>query len=128
MAVKPALTKEEWAAKAVTSRYGDGLDSIGLDRYGRWIVWEAAPLGRGVGDERIFTRRGERGRVSHALAALALRGQPFGFTREMVDALVSGLEVAGNEGWGSYSWSEEQGKLAEAAIENIRALLPPEDK
>ena len=65
----------------------------------------------------------------HAQAALALHGlvvdgEPVGFTRAMVDILADALEGAINDGWGH----NDERALAAQAIENIRALLPPEAK
>lgn len=54
----------------------------------------------------------------HALAALALYGQPWGFTHEMVDEL---KELA--EFWSGFMRSEPSD--AYQAIERIKALLPP---
>lgn len=55
----------------------------------------------------------------HALAALALHGQRFGFTREMVKAIRACAEFSG---------PDRDSELADAAAECIEALLPPEEK
>lgn len=71
------------------------------------------------------------GRCRHALAAIALYGQKFGFTREMVNALRvvvrgwGGCDDKSGTGENEYV-GEELYPLLEAAIENLEALLPPE--
>jgi hypothetical protein len=114
--VKPALTPEEWKiGEDSASVLGDGTTDYdygyaGLCSDGTLHInlWEYTYEGSG----------------RHALAALALHGQPFGFTRAMVDILADALEGAINDGWGH----NDERALAAQAIENIRALLPPEAK
>lgn len=101
-AIKPALTAEEWAVETM-----DGL--------GTRLTWAAKEAG--VNDE-----------VSrHALAALALYGQPFGFTHEDVELLHRGGEAIVSlaaEGYGDQreanAASDRMGQLAD----RIAALLP----
>lgn len=84
----------------------------------------------------------------HSLAALALHGQTFGFSHDMVHALRSALfynsgggpcPVCGGDGWkmsappicigcGFLPMPKGQyRKLAVAAIENVESLLPPRE-
>ena len=55
----------------------------------------------------------------HATAALCLHGKPFGFTREMLDALRDAVES---------SESPDDYPLAMKAMELIASLLPPREK
>jgi len=61
----------------------------------------------------------DAGYVVHVayLGALALHGQPFGFTREMLRAMRE---------YDHYLQSDEDRELAERGFDNIEALLPPE--
>lgn len=65
----------------------------------------------------------------HGRAAQYLYGQPFGFTREMVNALRvilrnwDGLDLGDERDQAEYV-GDELRPLAEAAIENLEALLP----
>lgn len=68
---------------------------------------------------------------AHKLAALALYKQPFGFTREDVDALRS-IQFDGI--WGPGSFFEKRGEdlpeagaWADSLADRIAALLPPEE-
>lgn len=98
MSVQPALTPEEWARKEL--------------RYENWGEAFLAPDGdlgiRGVNNTAIFEPP-----MQHALAALALHGQPFGFTREDVRLLRTIAEV-----------SDLIPRVASLA-DRIEALLPP---
>lgn len=66
--IKPALTAEDWASRGML-----GNAQVGTARL--------------IGDDLYADELPFRGRRRHALAALALHGQPFGFTWEDVDAL-----------------------------------------
>jgi len=62
----------------------------------------------------------------HGTAALALYGQPFGFTWEDVDAL---RRVAGLSGHGVRCAEDEAAvSLALAAATKLAALLPPREE
>jgi hypothetical protein len=69
---------------------------------------------------------------SHKLAALALHGQPFGFTRGDVKALRFLAELwvedegPAGEGWRSTELLNAQ-SLAQSLAARIEALLPPEE-
>ena len=67
----------------------------------------------------------------HALAALALHGQPFGFTHAHVRGILAVLAGAADPsawfGATSPLDREEAEALAEEAAKLIAALLPPED-
>lgn len=103
--IEPALTPEEWADEK---------------------MWNASPDPEMIG-------HGEEGpKGLHRIAARALHGQPFGFTRDDVDRLrkahpftmtfPDGTEVAGVQ----LDWvtAEQVADLAD----RIEALLPPRDK
>lgn len=74
------------------------------------------------------------GTARHALAALALHGQPFGFTHEMVKALEERLAMAdigdGDRISSRAEWAEAEREtaLAREAIAHIAALLQPKDR
>lgn len=91
---KPALRAEEWAA-----------GSPRLDWHVDWNVGVIAQM------------RDESDR--HALAALALHGQPFGFTWDMVDHLRGLAKMVERQGLeASPIWTR-------AIADRIAALLPP---
>ena len=110
MTLKAALTKEEWAAKE-TPGNGDWQDK----RDGAVARLEYDPTNLYVWVESGF-------RVAlgshHAVAALCLHEQPFGFTRADVEALR--LIVL------RYSNVPDHPLLASLAS-RIEALLPPRD-
>lgn len=90
----PALTKAEWAA---------------LERAGRNHSSDEV--------ESLITRLRHLKRY-RALAIVLLHDHPYGFTREMFDALKR--QVAAAEG------ASGDRELADQAIERMSALLPPE--
>lgn len=105
--IKPALNAEEWAELA--SPHSEGPLPEQEQRW-RDRVWE---LKRCVEDA---------GRP-HALGALALHNQPYGFTWGDVDALAACVEKARQ-----YAGSEQADAVITRATEAIRhmgALLPP---
>lgn len=134
--IEPALTPEEWASQ----------------REGRWVTESVAREhgGFGAGELRhdLFTRmwydsvEGVRVTVEqetgyeeditiphaayHALAALCLHGQPFGFTREMAAALEMCVRNFDGVDIEDAQYHEGAGDLAREAIARIAALLPPE--
>jgi hypothetical protein len=61
----------------------------------------------------------------HALRALALYGQAFGFAREMANALQRCIEVFAKYGWSDLQGGAEILATANAALDRIAALLPP---
>lgn len=75
--------------------------------------------------------------TQHGVAALALYGQPFGFTRKDV-AIIRRLHEMVNSEWGREGTiildynetpdSEATNEEIEALAERIEALLPPEKK
>ena len=105
--IKPALTPEEWAAMLALE---ERAASKG-ERLVEWAVDETYELDR------------------HGLAALALHGQPFGFSREDVEAIRALARHARvhmeryTEGAPVRPAHIEQ---ALAATDRIAALLPPE--
>jgi len=114
--IKPALTREEWARKGVNRSWGfvqaeieyagtvrpDGEEA---DDDAVWVIGA---------DESIYFDGDDR----HALAALCLHGQPFGFTWEDVDLLqeaaIKGRSVT--DGPDPDFWG---------LADRIEALLPP---
>ena len=130
--LKPALTAEEWKSPKVMFRDGKYDEGYGI---------ELIP----TGDRRYFVERNTWAVVfdgswavamadetRHRLAALALHGQPFGFTREDVIALrhLAELDVE-DEGPSGYGWRSDallhSQSLAASLAARIEALLPPED-
>lgn len=107
--IEPALTPEEWAARRYASdelsemRLEDGALVVEKDTGGAWYS-----------DEHEYTDRDR-----HALAALALYGQPFGFTRTDVDAIRWAARLLED----NVIIGKAHGLLAVA--DRIEALLPP---
>lgn len=100
-----ALTAEEWA----TLHFGEGdpgafliVQRVGgvLRMRGRGVLYDV---------ERL-----------HAWAALALYGQPFGFTREDVAAALHGAH------WAGYGGDPDHIERLRSLAARIAALLPPE--
>jgi len=115
--VSPALTSEEWA------RDDHGCVSVELER-GRWT--KVAAVGKWVPAELIYDHDDGHSfswtvRESHVIAALALYGQPFGFTREDCYLLWS---IAASHEICSYFEGGEAAALNNL-VARIEALLPP---
>lgn len=126
--IAPALTGDEWRTRSVR-RAGQGTyeaDLIALAEDGRSLRVAAEADG-----ELVLVPESER----HALAALALHGRPYGFTRQDVE---DETDVAGYcEAMARQS--AEAGAEAQAATfrmlaerhrvraAKIAALLPPKD-
>ena len=110
--ITPALTPEEWESKELAwptvalSTTGDK---------GELSVWDGE-----LDDDSHFVKVKDSDR--HSLAALALHGQPFGFTHEDVALL---REEAEGEWNGAHM---EQGRKLLVLAARIEALLPPEVK
>jgi len=106
--IKPAMTWQEWEER---ESYGQG------DGPHDWMGFNWNGL---IGDKG-----------PHAGAALLLRGQPFGFTWEMVDALdeaVSDIWAAGHEfdvGDDANAATKQRAAMVETIRDLIAALLPP---
>lgn len=105
--ITPALSKEEWAALC-DREYPGEPNTAGLTDDGRLML--CAPDGT-----CWFVGAHKR----HTHAALALHGQPFGFSHDDVKALQSAIAYDPTTGWLS-------GKL-ESLASRISALLKPED-
>lgn len=115
--VKPALTPEEWGPNPtinpVFRGWASAEDSGSFALHGRVLRVTASDKRTGraitlnVTDER------------HALAALALHGQPFGFTREDVGRIRNAADFYRMQGYTNQPYD----LFALAA--RIEALLPP---
>lgn len=128
--VKPALTAEEWHSGPM----GDGSSVGGVAVRGqvrmerdyahdRWGV----VVTNGADFAGVYTPDGQ-----HALAALALYGQPFGFTWEDWDLLREIVQEAYFGGYDGVGWSPrwdmsstDYGALVDRLADRIAALLPP---
>lgn len=124
--VTPALTAEEWreAVRDVPGTVGEGYigrhDGLKVRAYWTGELEIEYFANACDGDPRF------RAEDRHALGALALHGQPFGFTRQDVAFLVEVQEtvsgalrdMAGNPEWGANRFA--------SLIARIEALLPPE--
>jgi hypothetical protein len=100
MTIKPALTPEEWAKGEYRPK--DRPTMCLRDGGVRWPDWNGESLA-GVGGES-----------AHAMAALCLYGQPFGFTRSDVEAIRRP------------HWPANWDRIDDLA-DRIEALLPPEE-
>jgi hypothetical protein len=130
--MKPALTPEEWGKCEVESDKDDAkvegwvaLEGVyALDRTGP-DAWVIPP-----GELYIGTYKHPKGEASgfgitaapefrHALAALALHGQPFGFTHADVNLLLDEMGMLIGD------IDEEERARWVSLAERIEALLPP---
>jgi hypothetical protein len=105
--IEAALTPAEWNAMEKL----DGLGEGPRVRNGFRVVIDAGTAEWEAEDKR------------HAIAALALLGQPFGFTRFDVETLRGAAATIDDE-WG-LGWRSECADLRRLAA-RISALLPPE--
>ena len=101
--VRPALTPEEWADEVVSRDVGTNFEMVEHVERGRAVHMDGWVSGGDL----------------HALAALCLHGQPFGFTREDVRLLHFVMMQFTPETDG---WDDDLTSLAD----RIEALLPPE--
>jgi hypothetical protein len=105
--IQPALTPKEWARGATD----DGTAYT-------TAAGEIATMDYALGERAIV-------RHPHALAALALHGQPYGFTWEDVDALRLTLSLAA---MGSSDGEDADAcGRASSLADRIAALLPPRE-
>jgi len=109
--MKPALTREEWKEFVREGWVKIGVDltveTSAHERSGFWICHSFGECAEP-----------SKGKERHALAALCLYDQPFGFTREHVRAL---------RDFGHYNQTSEDRNLALEALKLMEALLPPEE-
>ena len=109
--IKPALTAEQWAKK-------DFFLEARLMMGGQLLQVECDDVVNGP----------------HAVAAIALDGQPYGFTREMLAALqrtITDAHVMHDDRVTDADERREceaQLDLADAVADCVEALLPPEGK
>ncbi|HXE84704.1 MAG TPA: hypothetical protein VN513_15365 [Gemmatimonadales bacterium] len=107
--VRPALTREQWAALVIDPELGPQI-----------------PITDGSPSLMIPFQAGDY----HGLAALALHGQPFGFTREGLFALREVMAnfraFASTAGEFGNQLIAQYGDAAQREIDKIAALLPPE--
>lgn len=104
--ITPALTPDEWRNLSASRTDGVNAHDLSIKDYRSGLVW------LNVGEQSV--RVDDRPSM-HAIAALALHEQPFGFSRADVEAL---RHIASDEP-----------KLAPALVnlaDRIAALLPPE--
>lgn len=100
--MKPALTPEEWERQGCDGLFTDGEGSVYCGYH------DDVPIDR------------------HGAAALCLHDQPFGFTHEMLDAILK-LVKDGYAGVDhERTWPHVA--LALGAAARIEALMPPEQR
>lgn len=122
MTLKAAMTKEEWAAKETP---GNGNWQDKRDGAVARLEYDPSEL-------YVWVESGFRVALGshHAVAALCLHEQPFGFTWEDVEALHELARlyhaVYGERGNGLMR-RHPLGTKAESIASRIEALLPPED-
>lgn len=111
--IKNALTPEEWAQKLVKrDEVWAELSTEGDVEVYRWPSADWNP------------RADAPPALRHALAALCLYGQPFGFTREDVEGLSRRAE---NEEDVSHMMGGRGASSLRSLATRIAALLPPEE-
>jgi hypothetical protein len=131
--IRPALTAEEW--KGPPNFVGgppSGIPEVrwplGGDRVRRAVYWDEVRPEVFYGELDTKTGIGGADNIQrpHALAALCLYGQPFGFTHEDVAALwdLHGMALNAIDERGDLEDASVPPRAA-AAIAKIEALLPP---
>jgi hypothetical protein len=113
--IAPALTPEEW-----TPCYG-AAGYLGADVDSSEEAIQAGGAQRWTGGLLTFNNEYTINKP-HAVAALCLHGQPFGFTQAHVTALRRYLGLVPERP----DWNDNH--LATEAIDRIAALLPPAPK
>lgn len=113
--IKNALSDDEWEAK------------VAFDAG----TWGHDPLDRHLDAYQDFDLMRVEVRNKHATAALCLFGQPFGFTREDVEAIEDFLSCSiGQDGGGDHILDSPVGEAAYrrvgSLVARIASLLPPE--
>ena len=108
--IPPAMTRKQWADPVVRLAHNplDQTDEI-----------QASTNPRGADMEIDGWSIGDTAR--HALAALCLHGQPFGFTRDDADALVRAIGALGYLQGETYLTAYN----LRTVLRKVRALLPP---
>jgi hypothetical protein len=120
--IEPALTPEEWAERRILFDRPEGYED--------WIEGGYAATSTGLVymlEVEGCNRDTEMDR-RHALAALALLGQPFGFTHEDVELLrllASNFSAQGMFVRGDLIRWETTGAFYSSLADRIEALLPP---
>ncbi len=133
--IKRALTADEWASRQFRDA---GAAEISLE-HGKVLGRPVEPEILCIGNDQYETySQFTTARHRHALAALALHGQPFGFTWEMVDAIRdAGRRLDGHfvsatsHPPGSMiprAYAAGPGAYLSAIADRIAALLPPREK
>jgi hypothetical protein len=107
--IKPALTAEEWAQEIADNSTADEWTGEGEGEAGLLNGDLIVGYDDGVAYQSVKER--------HRAAALALYGQAFGFTREMLRAIRHCAEFSG---------PDAESELAHEAADRIEALLPPD--
>jgi hypothetical protein len=107
--VEPALTPAQWAKKEIADESSEGAF---LSPDGRFLLFQDEVSGVDADAMR------------HGIAALALYGQPFGFTREDVHLL---WKAAALKAWGTYPYPVPEADAYNALAARITALLPPDE-
>lgn len=117
--VKPALTAEEWRIRCAERAGKPGDAGFVAVRSPRMQCVAIGGTATNTGDFYLFRDD------CHAVAALALDGQPFGFSWEMQDAIqycvARCASLKGNEADRRYR------EMARQACDRIAGLLPPRD-
>lgn len=136
--IAPALTPEEWnpachwsATAFIVGRYSPDRGMGPRENVGGFEIRVNAEGARAKAGPRAIAEFSDHD--AHAIAALALYGQPFGFTRETVIAMTSAAYFLENsEGSLATKWPADANPWHALAAdlrreaEKIAALLPPE--
>lgn len=115
--MKPALTAEEWAPVGMKCR----IEPMGNDHKRGWYVIDGVAIFEYI--------------EQHALAALALYNQPYGFTQEDVKALRAGRTIQEDNSYSGNRYDEDKWAAISGFLERfdsladrIEALLRPKER
>lgn len=108
--IKPALTPDEWS-------------ELRADRGVLWVRKYEDGSGIEIFDELRWSGGSAAPDLYHALAALALHGQAFGFTHDDVTLLRGAASYLGGDSTRGDWWRVRLNGLADRIV----ALLPPRD-
>lgn len=107
--ITAALTPEEWECGGPNEAPG-----IVRDVHAGLLYWGVRITAQSSDEAEIQSPRDR-----HAVAALCLHGQPFGFTQADINLICRRFDISDD------AWRSEDEELAASLVARVAALLPP---